>query len=49
MEPLEVFGKIGPRLVVGPVVRAVHALALKHPKAPLARRVVAAVADGAHA
>ena len=49
MEPLQVIEQIAPRLVSGPVVRAVHALPLEYPEEPFTRRVVAAVADRAHA
>ncbi len=49
MEPLQVVGHIGPVRVPSSAVGAVHALPLEHTDGPLACRVVAAMADCAHA
>lgn len=49
MEPLQVVEQIGPGFVPGAVVGAVYALPLEHAEEPLACRVVAAMADRAHA
>src|SRR5690606_40137701 len=49
VEPLEVAEDIGPGLIAGAVAGAVSPLALDDPEETLAGRVVAAVADRAHA